>query len=166
MAMTRRDATPNGTREVTRAAMRDAMRDPSFLPLTLSAADAVDAMPVGLPTDARADAETVRDRAREVHTAAAECWASLLAGCDLPTRWTLPGLMRALSDSIGAYGGTQWWFGAGSGLRNRIARAQLQLSEAIADRDGADFAEAFAGYDQAVATALVRAQHRIGSIAP
>jgi len=161
MAMTRRDATPNGARGV----MRDAMRDPSFLPLTLSAADAVDAMPAGMALGARTDAETVRARAREVHTAAAECWASLLAGCDLPTRWTLPGRMRALSDSIGAYGGTQWWFGAGSGLRNRIAMAQLHLSEAIADRDGADFAEAFAGYDQAVATALVRAQHRIGIIA-
>jgi hypothetical protein len=37
--------------------------------------------------------------------------------------------------------------------------------EAVRDGDGEDFAEAFVGYDQAVATAVVAVQARLGSLA-
>jgi hypothetical protein len=102
--------------------------------------------------------DVLRDSARRADSAAAECWAALLAGCDAPGRKVLPTRLRELSEATSRYAGTRWWFGAGSLHRRRVCDAQLRIEEAVAERDGADFAEAFVGYDQAVATALVRAQ--------
>ncbi len=51
----------------------------------------------------------------------------------------------------------RWWLGRGSQHRQRVGRALERIEEAVAERDGADFAEAFVGYDQAVAAALVNA---------
>ncbi|GAA4434844.1 hypothetical protein GCM10023148_41220 [Actinokineospora soli] len=59
--------------------------------------------------------------------------------------------LRELGVSTSAYAG-----GLGPGDRGRMERAASRIVEAVADRDGAEFAEAFVGYDQAVATALVR----------
>nr|CEL19076.1 hypothetical protein [Kibdelosporangium sp. MJ126-NF4]CTQ95122.1 FIG01040334: hypothetical protein [Kibdelosporangium sp. MJ126-NF4] len=101
-------------------------------------------------------AEMVRVSAEQANAAAAECWAALLGGCDSPGRRVLPQRLRQLADATAAYAGTAWWYGDGSRLRARITLARERIEDAIVDRDGAEFAEAFVGYDEAVATAVVR----------
>ncbi len=122
-------------------------QEPTFLPLTISTAGTVSADPRIHTAALRADA------------AAAECWAALLAGCDAPGRRQLPWRLRELADETLMYAGPAWWNGAGFGHRTRIGQARVRLEEAVSERDGAEFAEAFVGYDQAVATALVRAHN-------
>ena len=134
---------------------------PTFLPLTTSAAGAA-ARSHGEP-QARAAAEVLLRRATEADTAAADCWTALLAACDSPGRQALPGRLRALTDATADYAGSSWWRSEGSHLRRRVTEAQLQLVEAIRDADGEDFAEAFVGYDQAVATTVVAVQSRQSS---
>jgi hypothetical protein len=136
-------------------------RDPSFLPLTLSTADTMADSAQSPAT--RAGAGAVRRAALDTNTAAAECWAALLGGCDAPSTRVLPRRLRELAEAISMFASTRWWFGDGSQHRQRVVRAQERIEEAIAEHDGADFAEAFVGYDQAVATALVRAQTRLES---
>lgn len=136
-------------------------RDPSFLPLTLSTAETMSDT-VQSPA-IRASADAVRRKATETNSAAAECWSALLGGCDAPSTKVLPRRLRELAEATSMFAGTRWWFGDGSQHRQRIGRAQERIEEAIAERDGAEFAEAFVGYDQAVATALVRAQSRLES---
>jgi hypothetical protein len=137
-------------------------RDPSFLPLTISTmttvAEAVRSSPA-----IRAGADTVRRKATEANSAAAECWTALLAGCDAPGTRALPHRLRELSAAIPMFAGTRWWHGDGTQHRQRVGRAQQRIEEALAERDGAEFAEAFVGYDQAVATALARAHSRLES---
>lgn len=116
---------------------------PAFLPSTMSAATST-------------GAELVRRSAEQADAAAAECWAALLGGCDSPGRRLLPAKLRELADTTAIYAGTAWWYGDGSRLRVRITQARERIEEAIAERDGAEFAEAFVGYDEAVATAVVR----------
>jgi hypothetical protein len=116
---------------------------PAFLPSTMS-------------TAAATGAELVRRTAEQADAAAAECWSALLGGCDSPGRRLLPAKLRELSDTTAIYAGTAWWYGDGSRLRVRITQARERIEEAIAERDGAEFAEAFIGYDEAVATAVVR----------
>ncbi|WP_260195328.1 sugar ABC transporter substrate-binding protein [Actinophytocola gossypii] len=140
-------------------------RDPTFLPLTISATSAVAAATARTPT-LRAPAERVRDRARRADAAAAECWAALCAGCDAPGRRALPNRLRELSEATSDYAGTRWWFGRGSQHRERLSSALARIEEAVAERDGADFAEAFVGYDQAVATVLVNSHSRLETPAP
>ncbi|SES12207.1 sugar ABC transporter substrate-binding protein [Actinokineospora terrae] len=111
-------------------------REPTFLPLTLSTVGRVCATGVVQATVRRAD------------SAAAECWAALLAGCDAPGRHQLPTRLRELSAAAAAY--------TTDNNRGRIDEARCRIEEAVADRDGEDFAEAFIGYDQAVAAALAR----------
>lgn len=136
-------------------------RQPTFLPLTMSAArTAVDCRnepPV------RASAETVWRRAGEADQAAADCWVALLANCDSPGRRALAGRLRGLIEATATYAGSTWWRGDGSYHRRRVAQAQFQIVEAVRDGDGEDFAEAFVGFDQAVATVLVAVQTRLGS---
>lgn len=135
-------------------------RDPTFLPLTISATFAVAEAMARTPT-LRATAELVRDRARRADAAAAECWAALCAGCDAPGRRALPNRLRELSEATSVYAGTRWWFGRGSQHRERVSSALERIEEAVAERDGAEFAEAFVGYDQAVATVLVNSHSRL-----
>lgn len=137
-------------------------RDPTFLPLTINATFAVTAAMARTPT-LRAPAAVVRDRARRADAAAAECWAALCAGCDAPGRRALPHRLRELSEATADYAGTRWWFGRGSQHRERVSSALVRIEEAVAERDGADFAEAFVGYDQAVATVLVNSHDRLES---
>lgn len=141
--------------------MPQTAQQPTFLPLTMSAArSAVDGHnepPV------RASAEVVWRRAGEADQAAADCWMALLANCDSPGRRALSGRLRGLTEATAIYAGTAWWRGEGSHHRRRVAQAQHQIVEAIIDGDGEDFAEAFVGYDQAVATAVVAVQARMGS---
>lgn len=137
-------------------------REPTFLPLTINATHAVVRAMVSSPA-LRAPADVVSRRAREAEAAAIECWTALLAGCDAPGCRALPVRLRALSEATSDYAGTRWWFGRGSQHRLRVGRALERIEEAVAERDGADFAEAFVGYDQAVAAALVNAHSRLES---
>jgi hypothetical protein len=132
-------------------------RDPTFLPLTASAATV--AIRNAAPQH-RAGATLVQQRAMEVDHAAAECWASLLAGCDTMTGKLLPGRLRALSEATSRYAGAGWWFSAGCRHRERVDAAQARIEDAVAERDGEEFAEAFIGYDLAVATAVAKVHAR------
>jgi hypothetical protein len=138
-------------------------QQPTFLPLTTAAARTA-AQSLNDPP-LRAAAEVVWRRAAEADVAAADCWVALLANCDSPGRKALPGRLRALTEATAIYAGTAWWRGSGSYHRRRVAQAQHQLVEAAREADGEDFAEAFIGYDQAVATAIVAVQTRLGSTA-
>lgn len=127
------------------------MRSPTFLPLTTDAA-------------VHAGAHAVQHRATEADRAADACWASLLSGsasgCGLDAR------LRRLSEATSVYVGTKWWFSEGSAYRQRVARAQGGIEDAITEGDGQEFARAFMGYDHAMASALVctgergRGKHR------
>ncbi|WP_189208391.1 MULTISPECIES: sugar ABC transporter substrate-binding protein [Actinokineospora] len=123
-----------------------ARADSTFLPLTISTAATLARDPSADPA-----VRAVHGCACRADAAAAECWAALLAGCDAPGRRLLPTRLRELALSTSAYAG-----GLAPGDRGRVERAAGRIVEAVADRDGAEFAEAFVGYDQAVATALVR----------
>ncbi|MEU3273467.1 hypothetical protein ABZ639_21730 [Saccharomonospora sp. NPDC006951] len=96
--------------------------------------------------------------AREVETAACDCWTALLAGCDAPARWGLSPRLRRLSEATSLYAGTKWWFAEGSVHRRKVAGAQSHVEDAVADGDGQEFAKAFIGYDNAMACAVVCAQ--------
>jgi hypothetical protein len=135
--------------------------EPTFLPLTTSAAKAA-TQGHGQPPVRKA-AEVVWRRATEADAAAADCWTALLADCDCPGRRLLPSRLRALTEATAAYAGTSWWHAEGSRLVLRLAEAEHQLVEAIRDADGEDFAEAFVGYDQTVATMVVAVQSKLGS---
>lgn len=128
--------------------------EPNFLPLTLSSVRAV------------SGADGVLRCALAANSAAAECWTALVAGCDARGRTALPQRLRALSHVTSSYAGNRWWFGSGSKYRLQVADAEQRIAEAVAERDGADYAEAFVCYDQAIATALVRAHSRLESPTP
>lgn len=136
-------------------------REPSFLPLVLSAAtDAVGAL-ADPPVLARA--QLVRRRAAAADAAAEDCWTALLAGCHMPARRVLPGKLHELTEATSLYLGTRCWYGAGSPHRGRVTGAEARIADAVRDGDGAEFAEAFAGYDQAVATAMASVRSRTSS---
>ncbi|PRW64894.1 hypothetical protein [Actinopolyspora mortivallis] len=126
-------------------------RQPTFLPLTV-------AVTVSASTGSGTSddgARLVRRRAEEADTAAAGCWAALLGGCHPPERRALPRQLSALAEATARYVGNGWWTEQGNGYRRRVAEAQLRINDAVREGDGAEFAEAFVGYDQAVATAVV-----------
>jgi hypothetical protein len=87
--------------------------------------------------------------------AAAECWTALLAGCGTAARRDLGPQLRRLSEATSMQVGSRWWFAEGAGHRRRVAGAQENLEEAIAEGDGQEFALAFVGYDHAMASAVV-----------
>jgi hypothetical protein len=89
----------------------------------------------------------------------------MLAGCDYPGRRALPSRLHELTEAASVYVGTQWWYGDGSVHRRRVADAEDRIGEAVQDGDGAEFAEAFVGYDQAVAAVVVRVQSQMGTSA-
>ncbi len=136
-------------------------REPTFLPLTVAAARSAADSQVGPPE--RGSARVVQRRAEEANAAAAECWSALLGGCVSAARLGLPARLRALSEATSIYVGDVWWLGGGSVQRRRVTAAEDRIGEALFEGDGAEFAEAFIGYDQAVATAVVRMQSRLGS---
>lgn len=138
-------------------------REPTFLPLTVSAARAAAQSPNDAPLTHAA--RVVQHSAEEANVAAADCWTAMLAGCDCPGRRALPSRLRELTEATSVYAGTQWWHGDGSVHRRRVADAEVRIDEAVRDRDGAEFAEAFVGYDQALATVVVRVQSRMGTTA-
>ncbi|MFD9965742.1 hypothetical protein [Amycolatopsis sp. NPDC058986] len=117
-------------------------RSPAFLPLTVDAA-------------ARLDAAPLLRQAIRTDQAASACWTALLAGCGAAARRELGPQLRRLSEATSMQVGTRWWFAEGAGHRRRVAGAQEQIEEAIADGDGQEFALAFVGYDHAMASAVV-----------
>lgn len=132
-------------------------REPEFLPLTVSAAReavATQAVSVVDPT-----AKGLLHGAVEANSAAADCWLALIAGCHSPARRVLRTRLRDLTEATSTYAGARWWLGAGSIHRRRVDDAENRIADAVRDSDGAEFAEAFVGYDHAVATAVVCA-HR------
>jgi hypothetical protein len=140
------------------------MPTPTFLPLTLAAVGSAATSPAPLSGEDPTDAQVIARKARLADDAAADCWMTLLAGCHTAqVRGALPVRLRELSEAAARYAGQNWWYGDGSHQRHRVARAEERITEAVRDSDGADFAEAFIGYDQAVATAVVTAQSRMGT---
>jgi hypothetical protein len=135
-------------------------REPTFLPLTINATYAVARATLDAPA-LRSSAALVRDRAQRADAAAAECWAALCAGCDAPGRRALPDRLRELAEATSVFAGTRWWFGRGSQHRERVNGELARIEEAVDEGDGADFAEAFVGYDQAVAAVLVNSHSRM-----
>jgi hypothetical protein len=121
--------------------------EPTFLPLTVAVVGSAETHP-------RAGATAVRRRAEEANAAAAGCWSALLGGCQSADRKILPSRLTALADATSAYAGRRWWFGHGSVHRHRVAEAQSRINDAVREGDGAEFAEAFVGYDHAIATAV------------
>jgi hypothetical protein len=114
----------------------------TFLPLTVDAARKLGARPL-------------LDQAVRTDRAAAECWTALLAGCGTAARRDLGPQLRRLSEATSMQVGSRWWFADGAGHRRRVAGAQENLEEAIAEGDGQEFALAFVGYDHAMASAVV-----------
>ncbi|HWD01247.1 MAG TPA: hypothetical protein VG674_02120 [Amycolatopsis sp.] len=117
-------------------------RAPAFLPLTVDAA-------------ARLDARPLLHQALVTDRAAAECWTALLAGCGAAARRDLGPQLRHLSEATSSHVGVRWWATEGARHRRRVASAQTSIEDAIADGDGQEFALAFVGYDNAMASALV-----------
>ncbi|EQD84938.1 hypothetical protein [Saccharopolyspora erythraea] len=139
-------------------------QEPTFLPLTVGVARSAATEQADLGR--REPAGEVWRRAEEADSAAAGCWAALLGGCDSAERKSLPARLSALAEATTGYVGQRWWLGHGSALRRRVAEAQLRINDAVREGDGAEFAEAFVGYDQAIATAVVSVQSRLESPTP
>ncbi|NYH80182.1 hypothetical protein FHR84_003531 [Actinopolyspora biskrensis] len=133
-------------------------RQPTFLPLTVAVTASAGA---ASETSSGESAHAVRRKAEEADTAAAGCWAALLGGCHPPERRALPGRLSALAEAAARYVGRGWWAAQGSGYRRRVAEAQLRINDAVREGDGAEFAEAFVGYDQAVATAVMSVRREL-----
>jgi hypothetical protein len=140
------------------ATMPVAAREHTYLPLAVAAARA--AMVAARDDRARANADAVCEYAEAVELAASECWTVLVAGCNSPARRELIGRLRRLTEATSRYVGLDCWFRASSPHRLRVVGAEMSIAEAVTDGDGAEFAEAFVGYDQAVATALVSTRNR------
>jgi hypothetical protein len=136
-------------------------REPTFLPLAVEAARAAVVMPAEPPALARA--HVIRRHAEAADAAAVDCWTALLAGCQAPARRVLPSRLRELTEATSLYLGTRCWYGVGSPHRGRVIGAEARITDAVRDGDGAEFAEAFAGYDQAVATAVASVRSRTSS---
>jgi hypothetical protein len=133
----------------------------SFLPLTTGAA--VRLTGSAPPGPDRARAGSLLRVVRETDAAAGECWITLLGGCRETGPWTLESRLRLLSRATSEYVGPRWWFAEGSAHRGRVARTQSHVEGAVADRDGQEFAIAFVGYDNAIASAVVCGHQRAGS---
>ena len=132
--------------------------NPAFLPLVVDAARAAQAV---ADAPARATALVVRRHAETTDAVASECWTALLAGCQTPARRALPMKVRELTQAASLYLGSSCWFSASSPHRSRVVDAQERITDAVREGDGAEFAAAFAGYDQAVATAMASVRGRV-----
>jgi hypothetical protein len=119
------------------------------------------ASPAEPPVVARA--QVVRRHAEAAEAAAADCWTALLAGCQTSARRVLPAKLHELTEATSLYLGTRCWYGPQSPHRARVTDAEARITDAVREGDGAEFAEAFAGYDQAVATAVASVRSHTGS---
>lgn len=133
----------------------------TFLPLAVAAARTAVTQPADPPVLARA--QVVRRHAEAADAAATECWTALLAGCQTSARRVLPAKLRELTEATSLYVGTRCWYGPTSPHRARVTDAEARITDAVRDGDGAEFAEACAGYDQALATAVASVRSRTAS---
>jgi hypothetical protein len=140
---------------------RHAAREPTFLPFVVAAARTAVTEPAEPPV--QACAQVVRRHAEAADEAAVDCWTALIAGCNTPARRALPARLRELTEATSLYLGWHCWYGTGSPHRGRVTGAEARIIDAVRDGDGAEFAEAFAGYDQAVATAVASMRGRTSS---
>lgn len=127
----------------------------AFLPLTLTVLS-------GVSTD-RPGTHSLAAAARHAEHLACDTWSALLGDCDRPHRTEFNTGLRRLSLAVGGFVGDDWSSGARGGHRDRIARYQWWLEEALADGDGAEFAEAFARYDDALARTVLSNAVRTGA---
>ena len=137
------------------------VREPTFLPMAVAAARTAVTAPVEPPIAARA--QVVRRHAEAAEAAASDCWTALLAGCQTSARRVLPTRLHELTEATSLYLGTRCWYGPQSPHRGRVTEAEARITDAVREGDGAEFAEACAGYDQAVATAVASVRSPTGS---
>jgi len=134
------------------------IQNPAFLPMVVDAARAAQSV---ADAPARAAALVLRRHAEAADAVASECWTALLAGCQTPARRALPAKLRELTQATSLFLGARCWFSASSPHRARVIDAQERITDAVREGDGAEFAAAFAGYDQAVATAMASVRGRV-----
>jgi hypothetical protein len=146
---------------MTRDAALHPVHDPTFLPMVVAAIRTAATAPAEAPVMARA--QVVRRHAEAAEAAAEDCWTALLAGCQTSARRVLPARLHELTEATSLYLGTRCWYGRQSPHRGRVTDAEARITDAVRDGDGAEFAEAFAGYDQAVATAVASVRSPTGS---
>lgn len=143
--------------------MTHPQQESTFLPLTMSVTRSAAIGSTEPPAVASAD--IVQRCAEEADTTAVGCWAALLGGCESQERKALPTRLRALAEATSVYVGPRWCTHRPE-HRRKVTEAQLRIDDAVRDGDGAEFAEAFVGYDQAIATAVVSAQAKLESSTP
>jgi hypothetical protein len=119
----------------------------AFLPLTLAVIG-------GVPPDL-SGSHALEMAARRAEHVAWDTWQALLGSCDRPHRTEFTTGLRRLTLAVGVFVGDDWSSGVCGGHRDRIARYQWWLEEALSDGNGAEFAEAFARYDDALARTVL-----------
>ena len=119
----------------------------AFLPLTLTSL-------TGMAAE-RPGTHALEVAARRAEHLACHTWVALLGDCASSDRTEFTTGLRRLSLAVGGFVGDDWSGRDCSGHRDRIARYQWWLEEALADGDGAEFAEAFARYDDALARTVL-----------
>lgn len=122
----------------------------TFLPLTLAT----------LASDPGLRSGGVSAAARRVERGARTAWQSLLAAPDAPVGTDLAVHVRRLSLIVGGFVGPDRWAADRRGHCDRVTGYQLWLEETLSEGDGAGFARALAGYDEAIARAVVDAAAR------
>lgn len=128
--------------------------DGAFLPLTLSTIRTA---------PSAAELASLADRAQRAEAAAVVSWQALLGDCACAHRQHFPDHLRELSEAAGMYAGGDRW--RGSAHQARVTEFERWAADALAEGDGAEFAEACAGYDAALAHALATATDRAGGTA-
>ena len=121
----------------------------TFLPLTVSGTAHVATRSGG------ENSERLHAAAQHAEQAAGECWLSMLAACAPATRAQLSPRLGELTSALAAFAGGDWWFSDGSTHRHKVDELRLRIEDAARDGDGEEYADAFASFDQAVATASV-----------
>lgn len=130
----------------------DGLRETTFLPLAVSGTDHVAARLTGEDGDR---ATALHEAAVRAEHAAGECWLSMLGACAPGQRAPLSPRLGELTGELAAFAGADWWFSDGSTHRHKLDELRLTIEEAARDGDGEEYADAFASFDQAVATATV-----------
>ncbi|MBV9313934.1 MAG: hypothetical protein JO100_09370 [Pseudonocardia sp.] len=133
----------------------------TFLPFTLAT---ISAEPRhwpgrGSPNLEFLDLELLNDVARRAEWGARNSWRELLGGCSGPAGQQFPARLRLLSGTAAVCAGPDWWGERGRPHRDWLTRYESWIADALAEGDGAGFAQALAGYDASLAGALLCSAH-------